>query len=172
MSRGHKPGHHEPMEETIGILALQLAQSLALLAHGFGDNDTTVVIVGTGPTPLASVTITPQRTGKFQVTGAAIATNSDALAAHTFVLAVGHSSTVDYSQNVGINLMAQSGVPPSQQAYEQSNAITMQYGSTQVPLTFPVGTPVTLVLFGQASVAGQVFISPHQAQITVVELPN
>jgi hypothetical protein len=160
------------MEETIGLLALDLAQSLASLAHGFGDNDTTVVPVGMTPTAIASVTVTPARTGKFQVVGTAIATNGDPAAAHTFVLAVGHDATVDYSQNVGINLMAQVGPNPSQNAYEQADAITMQYGSTQVPLTFPVGTPVKLVLFGQASVAGQVFISPHEAQITVVELPN
>ena len=172
MSRGHKPGHHEPMEETIALIALDLAQSLASLAHGFGDNKL-IVPVGFLPTPLANVTVTPMRTGKFQVHGTAIATNEDTEAAHYFGLAVGHGPTVDYSQSVGIRLMSQSGAPaPSPNACAQSNSITMEYGSVQVPLTFTVGTPVTLVLFGQASVDGEVFIAPNEAQITVLELPN
>jgi hypothetical protein len=151
LSRGHRPGHHEPTQETIGLLALEIAQSLGCLAHGFGDNGTAVIAVGTNPTPLASVTVTPQRSGKFQVTATAIATSGD------FAIAIGHDSTVDYSQSVGASLI---------------NAITMAYGSRQVPTIFPVSIPVTIVLFGQASVSGQVFIRPHQAQLTVLELPN
>jgi hypothetical protein len=137
-------------------------------AGGFAENSS-VTTLGPTPTPIASVIVAPRKTGKFIVTATAVGTNGDTSAAHSFTLGIGRGSTVDYTQPTGVRLMAQSGSPPSQQAYAQSNSIAVEYGSTAVPNTFPVGVPVTFVLFALAD-SSQVFINAHQAQMTVQEV--
>jgi hypothetical protein len=154
----HRQGHHEgPLGGEFGLAALALA-------HAFADNPTGQFGIGLIPTILASVTVTPKLTGKFHVTCTVNVTNPTEDISALF-LAVGHGGgTVDYTQGNPVT------VPPSNTV---NTSLTVEYGSGPLSgVTFPVGVPVEIDLIGIATVGGLILELPHDAQITVEELPN
>jgi hypothetical protein len=156
----HKGGQHEgALDGNFGLTATQLA-------HGFGDNAGTIA-VGTSPTRLASVTVTPTVTGKFRVTGTVVAqgvsfgAKDKITAPPTITLSIGDGNTgiPDYSATDGPSVPVGSNV---------TAAITAEY-----PNPFPLGIPVELDLYGTASALNSITVpNAHDAQYTVEELPN
>jgi len=161
MSRNHAVGHHKPIEETLAALGLASAD----IAHDSADNPAIVpVAAGPVPTILASVILTPKVTGKFAVSGSVVASN-DAESGEKITLGVAHGALPganDYTADAGVLVPGGSTKPA---------AIDVQYGSTLIAMTFPLGVPVQIDLTGNAS-AGDISIPAHGAQISVVELSD
>jgi hypothetical protein len=153
----HRQGHHEgPLSGEYGLIALALA-------HGFDDNHTGQLEVGSFATILASVTVTPKVSGKFHVTLTCLLTN-DTEDDGDVIIGVAHNLTTDYTQGSGVSVFGSSRV---------SNALTVEYGSGPLAgVVFPVGAPVTIDFIGIATIGGIFLAQPHDAQITVEELPN
>lgn len=137
-------------------------------AHGFGDNTLLVTLNGGVESVLAQVTVTPSVTGKFRVSASIVFENANN--AGLFVqLRLGHNTSPvqdDYApSSVGVLVPANGGAAMGIQA---------EYGSGAIPTTFPLGTPVTLVVTGvpQGGAGTNITVPAHNAQFTVQELTN
>jgi hypothetical protein len=161
--RSHGNGHHSPQEETLAMIALGGGGSGPLLAaHASADNAGIVTSSGTTPVVLASVTVTPRVSGKFQMVGTVLIDNtSDSTTLE--VLGFGHAAGAgDYFQ-VGYSAQALNTFPG---ALTADNDLTGQ--------VFPLGTPVTLTFLLKTSVGGatSLTVAAHNAQLSVVEMMN
>jgi hypothetical protein len=160
--RSHGNGHHSPQEETLAMIALGGGGSGPLLAaHSSADNAALVTSSGTTPVVLASVTVTPRVSGKFQLVGTAIVVcASDSPT--TQILGFGHAGVSDYAQG-GYSVPGLSTSTPSLTA---DNHLTGQ--------VFPLGVPVTITFLLTTSVGGgtSLTVAAHNAQLSVVEMMN
>jgi hypothetical protein len=132
-------------------------------AHKSADNSTAVYSNGSVSVVLAEVTVTPQSSGAFVVSGTVLCSNAAPDNTYPAELSIGHNGAVDYTQANGAPIGPDGTIPMSIVA---DNHLTGQ--------VFTVGVPVTLQLFLVSSfgAAANIYANPHQAQIFVQELPN
>jgi len=137
-------------------------------AHGWADNPGDIVRAITDEY-LAFVTVTPEKSGLFRVTGGAVlqfnqvSPASPTIAISSFLLKIGHGNlpTIDYASATPINVIAQS------QAANASSAYGGLVFETTSPL--PLGAPVKIGLV-LAGGNGELTCPAHSAQVMVMEI--
>lgn len=123
----------------------------------------------------ASVTVTPQVTGKFRVIGTVIGTYSGgaipaAGTSQSFMIKVGHTVgaglVTDYTPAQSLTFFVSGSAVAGPGVSNASVSIQYEY-----TVAFPIGAAVTLGLILASGDSG-VTISAHGAQLTVQELNN
>jgi hypothetical protein len=122
-------------------------------AYAWVTNAAIVNLTGT-PQVVATTTLTPQTTGKIEVTVSWQAKNTDSSNIHEILFELTNSADANTIVPVPVNIPV--GTVGSGSQFTQASSFTIALDLTSAPSTFTVGTPVTLNVLAAADASGVV----------------